>query len=86
LVPAALKGMFNVSIIGQRSGGGSCIVLPCTTASGAQFQISGTSQISIIENGSFYNADTGVDVDASITDTDTMYDREKLVEFIHELK
>ena len=86
LVPAALKGMFNVSIIGHRSGGGSCIVLPCTTASGAQFQISGTSQISIIKNGSFYNADTGVDVDASITDTDTMYDREKLVEFIHELK
>jgi hypothetical protein len=86
LVPAALKGTFNVSIIGQRSGGGSCIVLPCTTASGAQFQISGTSQISTIKNGSFYNADTGIEVDANITDINTMYDREKLVEFIHGLK
>ena len=85
LVPAALQGMLNISIIGQKSGGGSCIVLPCTTASGARFQISGTSQISTIKNGSFYNADTGVDVDASILDIDTMYDREKLVKFIHGL-
>ena len=60
-------------------------MLPCTTASGARFQIAGTSQISTLKNGSFYNADTGVDVDASILDINTMYDREKLVEFIHGL-
>lgn len=86
LVPAAIKGTYNITLIGQRSGGGSCSVLPCTTASGAQFQISGTNQISIIKNGSFYNSDTGIEVDVPITSADTMYDREKLVEFIHELK
>lgn len=85
LLPAALKGAYGVTLIGQTSGGGSCVVLPCTTASGAQFQISGTSQISTIKNGSFCNADTGITPDVPITSTDTMYDRKKLVEFIHGL-
>ena len=44
-----------------------------------------TRKDSPIKNGSFYNADTSVDVDASILDINTMYDREKLVEFIHGL-
>jgi len=83
LVPAAFKGVYGVTLIGQKSGGGSCYVLPCTSASGAQFQISGSSQISTIKNGSFYNADTGVEVDVPIRDTETMYDRQKLVDFIH---
>jgi hypothetical protein len=61
-------------------------VLPCTSASGAQFQISGTGQISSIKNGSFYNADTGVEVDVPIRDLETIYDREKLVDFIHNIK
>ena len=86
LVPAALKGLYGVTLIGQASGGGSCFVLPCTSASGAQFQISGTGQISSIKNGSFYNADTGVEVDVPIRDTETMYDRQKLVDFIHDIK
>ncbi|MBQ3340227.1 MAG: hypothetical protein IJG82_11660, partial [Atopobiaceae bacterium] len=86
LVPAALKGLYGVTLIGQASGGGSCFVLPCTSASGAQFQISGTGQISTIKNGSFYNADTGVEVDVPIRDTETMYDRQKLVDFIHDIK
>ena len=86
LVPAVFKGAYGITLIGKASGGGSCVVLPCTSASGAQFQISGTSQISVIKNGSFYNADTGIEVDVPITSTETMYDREKLVEFIHGLK
>ena len=86
LVPAAFKGVYGVTLIGQASGGGSCFVLPCTSASGAQFQISGTGQISTIKNGSFYNADTGVEVDVPIRDTETMYDRQKLVDFIHDIK
>ena len=86
LVPAALKGLYGITLIGQASGGGSCFVLPCTSASGAQFQISGTGQISSIKNGSFYNADTGVEVDVPIRDLETIYDREKLVDFIHNIK
>ena len=40
LVPAACKNSGKVTMIGQVSGGGSCVVLPCTTASGALFAIS----------------------------------------------
>ena len=72
LVPAAFKGTNGITLIGKASGGGSCVVLPCTTASGAQFQISGTSQISVIKNGSFYNADTGIEVDVPIANTETI--------------
>ena len=86
LVPAAFEDALGITLIGKATGGGSCVVLPCTTASGAQFQVSGTSQISVIKNGSFYNTDAGIDVDATIISTDTMYDREQLVEFIHRLK
>ena len=85
LVPAALKDVFGVTIIGQTSGGGSCVVLPSTTASGAQFQISSPFQISTMKNGSFYNSDTGIDVDVPIRKLETMYDRQKLVEFIHDI-
>ena len=86
LVPATLKGGYGVTIIGQRSGGGSCVVFPCTSASGAQFQISGPLQISTIVNGSFYNADTGIEPDVPIRNLETMYDRVKLVDFIHSIR
>ena len=85
LVPAAFKGS-GVVLIGQATGGGSCIVLPCTTASGTLFRISGSNQISTIKNGSFYNADTGIEPDVPITKLETYYDREQLVEFIHSIK
>ena len=85
LVPASFKYRSNVTLIGHQSGGGSCIVRPFTTASGASFQISGTSQLSIVRNGSFYNIDQGVAPDVYISDLDTFYDRQRLVEFIHSL-
>lgn len=85
LVPSSLKGLYGITLIGQRSGGGSCVVHPCTSASGAQFQISGPLQISTIVNGSFYNADTGIEVDVPIRNLETMYDRNKLIDFIHNI-
>lgn len=85
LVPATFKGS-GITLIGQTTGGGSCIVLPCMSACGTQFAISGTSQISTIKNGSFYNVDTGIEPDVPITRLDTFYDRTQLVDFIHGLK
>lgn len=85
LVPAALKGS-GVVLLGQTTGGGSCALLPYTTASGTSFRISGTSQISTIKNGAFCNVDTGIDPDVPITRFETFYDRPKLVDFIHSLK
>ena len=85
LVPAALKGAPNVTLLGRTSGGGSCVVRPCTTASGAVFLISSPKQISYVRNGSLYNVDQGTDPDCFISRLDTMYDRQKLVDFIHDL-
>ena len=85
LVPASFKDT-DVTLIGRTTGGGSCVVRPCSTASGAIMQISGTKQISVLKNGSFYNTDRGVDPDIFIADRTTMYDREALVDFIHNIK
>jgi len=86
LVPAACKNSGKVTLIGQTTGGGSCVVLPCTTAAGTVFQISGSKQISIIRNGSFYNTDAGVEPDFRLDKPESFYDRPMLVEYLHDLK
>ena len=85
LVPAAFKGAPDITLLGLTSGGGTCTVLPCTTASGGVFTISGTCQISTVKNGSFYNIDLGVEPDFVLSRMESFYDREKLVEYIHTL-
>ena len=50
------------------------------------FQISGTKQIALVRNGSFYNVDQGVDPDIVLTKFASFYDREGLVELIHSTK
>ena len=86
LVPAACAASGKVTMVGQTSGGGSCVVLPCTTASGALFQISGTHQLSFMKNGSFYNIDSGVDPDVVLTKAESFYDRPALAEYLREIK
>ena len=86
LLPAACRASGIVTLIGQTTGGGSCAVLPCTTAEGTIFQISGNKQISIIRNGSFYNTDTGVEPDFRLEKAASFYDRPALVEYLHNLK
>ena len=86
LVPAACRACGYVTLIGQTSGGGSCVVLPCTTAAGTVFQISGPMQISIIRNGSFYNVDAGVEPDVRLVKPESFYDRPALVEYLNSLK
>ena len=39
----------------------------------------------MIKNGAMYDIDKGVEPDFVISKYETMYDREKLVEFIHNL-
>ena len=76
----------NVVVDLSCSGGGSCAVLPCTSASGTVFQISGTSQLSTVQNGSFYNIDQGIEPDVVLTKVESFYDREALVDMIHNLR
>ena len=86
LVPAACRSSGRVTLIGQTTGGGSCVVLPCSTAAGTIFQISGNKQVSIIRNGSFYNTDAGVEPDFRLDKPESYYNRPALVEYLHDLK
>ena len=86
LLPGCFRESGVVTLIGQKSGGGSCVVRPCTTASGAVFQISGSKQLSTVINGSFYNIDQGIEPDIRLTKNESFYDREGLVDLIHSIK
>ena len=85
LVPAACKAA-HVTLVGQTSGGGSCVVLPACTASGTLFQISGNKQLSVIKNGSVYNIDKGIEPDIYLSTEAAYYDRPALAEYLHSLK
>ena len=86
LVPAIFRQAGNVTLIGQRTGGGSNGGLPATSASGTLFQISGNLQIATVRNGAFYNVDTGIEPHVRLNYPESFYDRESLVEMIHSLK
>ena len=86
LVPAFFEQSGKVTLIGRRSGGGSNVVMPASTASGLNFQISGPLQLSTYNNGSFYGIDQGIEPHVRLNRYDSFYDREALVEMIHGLK
>ena len=86
LLPALCRTSGLVTLIGRRSGGGSNVVLPATTASGTLFQISGTKQLSTSVNGSYINIDSGIEPDVILTDLNSYYDRTVLLDLIHGLK
>ena len=76
----------GVTLIGQRSAGGTCYVCSMVTASGSFINISKSLTEVSMMNGSFYNVDRGAEPDISFSKIDSYYDRESLVEFIHGLK
>ena len=86
LVPSVLKSSNRVTLMGRTSGGGSCVVLPMSTADGSSFQISGFLRLSFIKNGSFYDIDQGTEPDYPLMRPAAFYDREALTEYINTLK
>lgn len=82
LVPCVFKNSNQVTIIGRTSGGGSCVVLPMSTACGSGFQISGFTRLAFTKNGSFYDIDQGAVPDFTISKYMSFYDRERLTEYI----
>ena len=86
LVPAVFKSSGRVTLIGDTTGGGSCVVQPMSSAWGSLYQISGPMRVSFVINGSYYDADRGVDPDVHLTKAETYYDREKLTELINGLQ
>lgn len=85
LLPNVLKSSNRVTLIGQTSGGGSCSVLPMTTANGAMFRISSPNRMSYVKNGSYYDTDLGLDPDYYISHPSNFYNREALTEYINNL-
>ena len=85
LVPCVFKNSNQVTIIGRTSGGGSCVVLPMSTACGSGFQISGFTRLAFIKNGAFYDIDQGAVPDFTISKYMFIYDRERLTEYIDSL-
>ena len=86
LVPSVLKNSHKVTILGQTTGGGACVVMNASTADGAFFQFSGPYCISFIKNGSFYDVDQGVTPDVYIRDYANYYNRQSLVDIIHGIR
>ncbi len=85
LVPNIFRSSKRVTLIGKESGGGSCSVLPMSTAYGSLFRISSPSRMSYLKNGSYYDTDTGIMPDFIIAKPDNFYNRETLTEYINQL-
>lgn len=85
LVPAMLKASGNVTLIGQRSSGGTCAVATMSTADGSVFNCSSRFRLSNFVNGSYYNVDEGVEPHYTLPRPEQYYNREKLTEYINDL-
>ena len=85
-LPAIFKDSGKVVILGKKSGGGACVVCQASSADGTLFQISGFYQICTTKNGSFYQADEGVEPDFIFADFSNIYDRGYLTNYINQLQ
>ena len=86
LVPCVFKNSNDVTLIGRASAGGSCVVLPMSTAYGTAFQISGPHRLAFTKNGSFYDIDQGAAPDIPLMFAESFYDREALTEIINGIR
>ena len=85
LVPNVFRSSGRVTLLGRTSGGGSCSVLPMSTAYGTSFNISSPKRMSYLKNGSYYDIDTGIEPDCYISKPENYYDREALTDYINQL-
>ncbi len=88
LVPSVCKaaGDGKVTLIGETSGGGACIVQHMCLADGTRIRMSSRKQISYVRNGAFHNVEDGVEPDVRITNPENLYDREALTEYINQIR
>ena len=85
LVPSVLKSSGKVTILGEQSGGGSCLVMPFVAADGTLLQMSSNHRLSYMKNGSVYDIDQGVEPNYVIHQPEHFYDRQALTEYINNL-
>lgn len=82
LFPSICKQYNLATIIGEKSGGGACVVHPSVTADGMPFQMSGLSRLSHKQSdGSFLDVDDGVSPDYAFPRR-SFYDEKTLATFV----
>lgn len=85
LVPSMFKSDGRVTLLGQKTGGGACVVAYSAAADGTIFRISGTTELCIVKNGSYYSVDEGVEPDIYFKHIDKFYDRKWLTEYLNSI-
>lgn len=87
LVPSLFKNgtSHKVTLIGQKSGGGACMVDSTSTADGSVFAFSGNAVMCEVKNGVYYDIDQGVEPDVTLTRVESFYDRPALVQYLNTL-
>jgi hypothetical protein len=78
LVPSLLKESGVVTLLGRKSGGGACIVGYSSLPDGMIYQLSSENRMCTRKNGTFYSVDQGAEVDVTLSDPATYYDRAAL--------
>ena len=86
LLPTLFKQDGRVTLVGQTTGGGACLVRHTSAADGTLFTISDYYRLSIVKNGSFYNIDRGVEADIPLRKPASFYDRPALVEYLDTIR
>lgn len=83
LAASELKDSNKVTMIGQTSAGGTCIVVPFSLADGTIFRVSSIRRLSTLRNGALYDIDRGIEPDVYIGKPSVFYDREVLTRLIN---
>ena len=74
-MPNVFKNTGKVMLLGRTSGGGSCSVLPLSTAYGTDFRTSSPYRLAFSKNGSFYVIDQGAAPELPLQFPESFYDR-----------
>ncbi|MCQ2453385.1 MAG: S41 family peptidase [Clostridia bacterium] len=86
LLPTLFKQDGRVTLLGQTSGGGACVVRSTSAADGTLFDISDVHRLCIVKNGTFYSIDRGVDEDIPLRKPASYYDRAALAEYLDTIR
>ena len=83
LAASELKHSHVVTMLGQTSGGGTCIILPLSLADGTLLRVSSFRRMTYIKNGSLYDLDLGIEPDIYIAKPADFYRREALADYLN---
>lgn len=85
LLPFMLNRAGNVTLVGQTTGGGACMVQKLNSAIGATGQFSGHNVICDLKNGMYSDVDGGINPNYWLNDKASFYDRTKLSAYLKTL-